>query len=418
MKDKVKIGYIGLGRRGFHMLKHTFSNMDDVEIVAVCDVRDDMLERAKNELVSKGRPEPRMTKDYKDIINATDIDAVAVMTGWGGRPAIAAESARAGKYTALEVGCSETLEECYDLVRAYEESGTPIMMLENCCYGRREMMALRMVREGLLGEIVHCTGSYRHYLNNVELFTGVKGDEDVEHYRLKYYIERNRENYPTHEFGPISKILNINRGNRIVSLSSFASKSRGIKEFAKHRYGENSRYASIDYKQGDIVNTILTMENGETVMLTLDTTVPSGFYSRNFSVRGTLGLTDEDTQTVYLWEDGEHHVEIKGNEEEMYKKYDHPLHANYVVDESKAEGHGGMDWLVVRAFVESVKEGTNTPIDVYDSACWLAIGALSERSIEMGGAPVEFPDFTNGAYKTRTDIHTGKYSLDIVYSEQ
>ena len=298
MKDKVRIGYIGLGRRGFHMLKHTFSNMEDVEIVSICDVRDDMLERAKNELVSKGRPEPRLTKDYKDIINDPDIDAVAVMTGWGGRPAIAAESARAGKYTALEVGCSETLEECYDLVRAYEESGTPIMMLENCCYGRREMMALRMVREGLLGEIVHCTGSYRHYLNNVELFTGVKGDEDVEHYRLKNYIERNRENYPTHEFGPISKILNINRGNRIVSLSSFATKSRGIKEFAKHRYGENSRYASIDYKQGDIVNTILTMENGETVMLTLDTTVPSGFYSRNFSVRGTLGLSDEDVKAI------------------------------------------------------------------------------------------------------------------------
>jgi hypothetical protein len=340
------------------------------------------------------------------------------MTGWGGRPEMAIEAMHAGKYVAIEVGCAENLQVCFDLVKAYEETKMPVMMLENCCYGRREMMALRMVREGLLGEIVHCTGSYRHYLNNVELFLGIKGDEDVEHYRLKYYIERNRENYPTHEFGPISKILNINRGNRIVSLSSFASKSRGIKEFAKQRYGENSRYANIDYKQGDIVNTVLTMENGETVMLTLDTTAPAAFYSRNFSVRGTLGLTDEDTQTVYLWEDGDKHVEFKGNEEEAYKKYDHPLHANYVVDESKAAGHGGMDWLVTRAFIESVKEGTNTPIDVYDSACWLAIGPLSEISIANGGMPVEFPDFTNGAYKTRTDIHTGKYSLDIVVDEK
>ena len=36
------------------------------------------------------------------------------------------------------------------------------MMLENCCYGRRELAVLRMIREGLFGEVVHCEGSYQH----------------------------------------------------------------------------------------------------------------------------------------------------------------------------------------------------------------------------------------------------------------
>jgi hypothetical protein len=41
------------------------------------------------------------------------------------------------------------------------------------------------------------------------------------------------------------------------------------------------------------------------------------------------------------------------------------------------------------------------PLDVYDAAAWMVITALSEISIANGGALVEIPDFTNGAYKTR-----------------
>lgn len=37
MKEKIKIGYIGLGRRGFGVLKGNVSDMDDVEIAMICD---------------------------------------------------------------------------------------------------------------------------------------------------------------------------------------------------------------------------------------------------------------------------------------------------------------------------------------------------------------------------------------------
>jgi hypothetical protein len=175
----------------------------------------------------KGGYTPIGTQDYHDILNDPEVDAVIIMTGWSGRPALAIESMRAGKYTAIEVGCADTLEECYDLVRTYEETGVPVMMLENCCYGRREMMLYNIVSQGLFGEIVHCTGGYMHYLNNFGLFKDIGV-----HYRLPHYIARNRENYPTHELGPISKLLKINRGNRLLTLSSFASKSRGLRQYA------------------------------------------------------------------------------------------------------------------------------------------------------------------------------------------
>ncbi|MBR6790420.1 MAG: Gfo/Idh/MocA family oxidoreductase [Oscillospiraceae bacterium] len=418
MKEKIKVGYIGLGRRGKGVLNACYSKMSDVEVSVICDLSEERLEIGKKILEENAGYTPKTTFDYHDILNDPEIDAVIIMTGWGGRPGLAVEAMRAGKYAAVEVGCSDTLEECFDLVQAYEETGVPVMMMENCCYGRREMMMLKMVKEGLFGEVVHCTGGYHHYLPDMELFVDAKQEMEGNppprpHYRLDYYINNNRENYPTHEFGPISKVLGINRGNRMVSLSAFASKARGLRQYATDYLGADHKYAQMDYKQGDIVTTMITCANGETVMLTLDTTVPRAYYSRNFSVRGTKGMSSEERRAVFL--DGMKEG-VENNEEEFFAKYDHPLHKEYV-EAGPQGGHGGMDWLVCRAFVEAVKAGTDTPIDAYDTAAWLAIGVLSERSIELGGAPVDVPDFTGGKWKKRGPVVPSKYCLDEVIED-
>ena len=408
-KKKIKIGYIGLGRRGMGVLKGCISQMDDVEVAYLCDLSQSRLEKGRKILSDNGRPEPILTTNYKDILGDPEVDAVMIMIWWNGRPQMAMDSMRARKYTAIEVGCASTLNECFDLVEVYEETGTPLMMLENCCYGRRELMVLNMVKRGLFGELVHCSGGYLHYLNEVELFANI-GKEEIPHYRIAHYRDQNRENYPTHELGPISKVLGINRTNRMVKLSSFASKSAGLKDYAKEKLGEDSEYAKWDYKQGDIVNTVITCAGGETILLTLDTTVPRAYYSRGFCVRGTRGMSYEDGHVVFLegMEEG-----IRDNEEEMYKKYDHPIFAE--LDEGELRGgHGGLDWLTCRAFVESAKLGINTPIDVYDTAAWLAIGPLSEKSISEGGVPVDFPDFTRGKWQNREPAPEYKYALDVV----
>ncbi|HCS75527.1 MAG TPA: glycosyl hydrolase, partial [Clostridiales bacterium] len=63
------------------------------------------------------------------------------------------------------------------------------------------------------------------------------------------YMHRNCENYPTHELGPIAKILDINRGNRMLNLVSMASKARGLKEYAKREKGEDDYASKFDYAQ-------------------------------------------------------------------------------------------------------------------------------------------------------------------------
>lgn len=419
MKEKVRLGYIGCGRRGNAMLRSCFAQMDDVEIVALCDWSEDNLKTALDLLKEHGKTVSYTTVDYHDLMKDDSIDAIIIMSGWNTHVELATASVLAGKYTAVEVGCAYTLQECHDLIAAYEKTKAPLMMLENCCYGRREMMVLNLVKQGILGEIVHCKGGYLHYLPQVELFgdfntEGADQTRQVNHYRLSEYINRNCENYPTHELGPICKVLGINRGNRLVKLTSTASKSRGLKTYVAEHLPADSPYHQVAFHQGDIINTCITCANGETILLTLDTTLPRPYYSRDFTVRGTKGMYTEERKVLFLEGMDE---PCENNEAEAYEKYDHPLHAEYVRLGEKG-GHDGMDWLVCRAFIESVKKGTNTPIDAYDTVTWMSIAALSEMSIQRGGVPVDVPDFTRGKWFRREPVVRSKFCLDEICEDK
>ncbi len=414
-KTKVRIGYIGLGRRGTFVMQDCFAQMADVEVAWICDYSEKKIEKMLKLLEEMGRPTPKTTTDYHDILADEGVDAVVIVTGWNTHVQCSLDSVKAGKYTAVEVGCAYALSECFDLVNAYEETGAPLMMLENCCYGRREMMALNMVKKGLFGEIVHCDGGYLHYLNEAELTKPDNGIGDTEHYRIYDYQNRNCEQYPTHEFGPISKVLGINRGNRVMTLSSFASKSRALEVFMKDHVDPSHPLSGKSFRQGDVITTVLTCANGETVRLTLDTTLPRPYYSRNFTIRGTKGCCIEEGGFGTFFLEGMKEPTYN-NEKDFYEKYDHPLYEEYT-DVGVRGGHEGLDWLVCRAFIESVKAGTDTPIDAYDTATWMAIASLSEASIARGGAPVDFPDFTKGKWIRREPVVECKYCLDAICSD-
>lgn len=394
MKSKVKIGLIGLSGRGTGLLEIILLKMEDVEVVAVCDLYEDRLEQAANLIEKAGCSRPFETADYKEVLNKEAVDVIMICTPWSTHIPIAIEAMEKGKYVACEVGGAYSMQECWKLVEAYERTKVPCMMLENCCYGRDELMVLNMVKRGILGEIVHCSGGYLHDLR-YEIANG----KENRHYRLNEYIHRNCDNYPTHELGPIARILDINRGNRMVSLVSLASKAEGMQEYITSKR-KDSELARTRFKQGDIVTTIIQCARGETITLTLDTTLPR-YYSRGFTVRGTKGMYMEENHSLFI--DGQHNQYESnwktqwGNVEHLREQYEHPLWESYLQEGVKG-GHDGMDWLVFRDFIESFRNKAQTPIDVYDMASWMSISSLTEDSIAMGGQPVAIPDFTNGKW--------------------
>lgn len=413
MHKTVRVAMIGMGERG-KQLMDPLLKMKDVQVVAVCDAYEDRTAAAAETVKKECGSAPFMSQDYKEVLSHGDVDVAVISTSWQYHIAIAIEAMKQGVFAAMEVGGTYDLQECYDLVQAYEQTKTPFFFLENCCYGHRELMCLNMARAGAFGEIVHCDGAYKH-----DLRKEVSYGKENRHYRLPHYIHHNCENYPTHDLGPIAKILGINRGNRMLRLVSVASKARGLAQYIRDHKPDDTELLNTEFRQGDIVTTVITCENGETITLTLDTTLPR-IYSRNFTVHGTKGMYQEDGDYVFLEKDLKVDIaeidtdpqKIWKNADEYAKVYDNDLWKHKSAG-MIASGHGGMDYLVLRAMLSAARGESYPAIDVYDAASWMCITALSEQSIASGNMPVEIPDFTNGKYKNRTEKSTGKYALDF-----
>ena len=410
MRKKIRLGFVGHGLRGY-LIKHC-AKMADVDLVAVCDMHPDRAEQMCEIVEKITGKKPYTCTNHKDMIKNAGLDAVVLCTSWSSHIPLSIDFMEAGIAVGCEVGGCDSLEEIWELVRCHRKTGTEFMMLENCCYGRQEMLLLNMIKKGLFGEVVHCEGGYIHNLCG-EILAG----KEKKHYRLRNYMYRNCDNYPTHALGPIAKILNINRGNRFLSLTSTSSKAAGLNAYMEYTDIENKSLIGEKFNQGDVVNTTIKCANGEIITLKLATTTPA-YGSRNFKVFGTKGFFNQATQSMALVCEG---IDFENetakthwdNLDKYYEKYEHPIWKEYN-DAGIGGGHGGMDHLVLRAFLESVKNGTKPPIDVYDSAALMAVTPLSEMSIKNGGAPVFFPDFTYGQWIEPETQSRGKYSLNTV----
>lgn len=399
--NTVRTAAIGLGARGSSVLESLLLHMDNLTVTAVCDSYADRAEHAADavERAYGAGTRPFVSTDYREVLERDDVDAVLIMSAWESHVPIALYAMERGIAVGMEVGGAYSVDDCRQLVQTYEKTKTPFMLLENCCYGEAEMMVMNMVKLGLFGEVVHCEGGYHHDLRSEIAF----GKEN-RHYRLRNYLTRNCENYPTHELGPIAQILDINRGNRFLSLVSVSSKAAGMNDYVANTPNADRALASARFAQGDVVTTVIKCARGETITLTLDTTLPRP-YSRGFTVQGTRGMYQEDTRSVFLDSDmgGKEYWDWSpewNNQIRYLEKYRHPVWVDYLKNGIRG-GHGGMDGLVYNEFIECVRTGRPCPIDVYDAAAWMAVTPLSEASIALGGAAVSFPDFTGGMWCER-----------------
>lgn len=419
---RVRLGFIGVGSRGrLHMAEMLKRN--DVDIIAVADPDANSIAMAIEVTQKFGRKAPAVygkgNIDYKNLLNRDDVDAVIIASPWEWHLPQSVDAMKAGKAVGLEVAGAMKLQDCWDFVNTYEQTKTPIMILENVCYRRDIMAVLNMIHQNRFGELLHLQGGYQHDLRAQLFNTATPCCDGVEFgpnsigsakWRTDHYAKRNGEIYPTHQLGPIATMIDINRGNRLTSLSSIASKARGMNRYvANHpKGGPNHPNAKLKFKLGDIVTTQLQTVNGETIVLTHDTSSPRP-YNLGFRIQGTNGLWQDlhegefDQGMIYFEDKSPQHT--WENPKAYLEEYDHPLWKQ-LGKEAEGSGHGGMDYFVDNAFVEAIKRKTAFPLDVYDLATWYAITPLSEASIAKGGGLVQIPDFTKGKWKTRPSFKT------------
>ena len=408
--QKIKIAFIGVGLRGVNHLNNVLLRKD-TEITAICDVDPARIELALKMIKDAGFAKPQVfdknDQDYLNLLNLKEVEAVVISTPWLWHTKMAVDSMKAGKYTGLEVSAANTLEECWDLVNTHEQTGSHLMILENVNYRRDVLAVLNMVKQNVFGELVHFRCGYQHDLRGVKFNDGKSaygkgvefGDKGISEsaWRTQHSLLRNADVYPTHGIGPIAAMCDINRGNRLMSLTSNASKGIGLHNYIVDNGGKDHPNAKLKFKQGDVITTTVETTNGETIIITHDVNLPRP-YSLGFRVQGANGLWEDDGNRIYV--EGKSKPHKWDAADEWLEKYDHPLWKKYGKMAMDA-GHGGMDFFVMNSFIESAKEKIAPPMDAYDAAAWSAITPLSEASIENNGAPQEIPDFTRGMWVKR-----------------
>lgn len=401
--DTVRVGFVGLGMRGPNAVER-FLHIPGTKVVALCDVEPERVDSTLQILRRAGLPDAAAysgdTAVWKQLVDRGDIDLVYVATDWVHHYPIAKYAMEKGKHVAIEVPAALSLDEIWDLVDTSERTRRHCMMLENCVYDFFELNTLNMAQNGLFGDVIHAEGSYIH---NLHEFWPVYWRK----WRSEYNHAHRGDVYPTHGFGPACQLLDIHRGDRLVSVVAMDTDP-----FAGPVEYERATGKSAEgYKSGDHTMSMLRTAKGKTIHIQHDVVNPRP-YSRMYQLVGTKGFASKYPVEQYAFEPEEmeagvipdhtvldrHSCISDEQRAALEEKYTHPLVREMGRMAKEVGGHGGMDFIMDYRLVYCLRNGLPLDMDVYDLAEWCALSPLSEISIENGSEPVEYPDFTRGAW--------------------
>ncbi len=408
----IRVAAIGVGARGPSHLRF-LSKLDGVEVVAICDLYEDLVKREVDYCLKAGKGQKHQNiatyygdeNKWKVMLDEVKPDAVFICTNWKNHAPMAIEAMKKGAHAFVEVPIAVTLEEMWEIVDTSEATQKHCMMMENVNYSRDELMFLNMCRQGVIGDLLHAEAAYIHELR----FQMEEQKRGTGSWRTHHYANRNGNLYPTHGLGPVAQYMNLGRNeDNFKTLVSFSTPAMGRKLYAEKNYPADHKWNKLDYKGGDLNTSIVKTHLGRTIMIQWDETSPRP-YSRHNLVQGTNGIlagfptrvaleggVEGITKNHHRWAQGEHL-------QALYEKYDHPLYKR-LSSVTRESGHGGMDGLMVYRIVECLRNGLPLDQNLYEGCFWSAVSPLSEASVANGGAPQQFPDFTRGEWKNTSPL--------------
>ncbi len=415
-RDTLRVGFVGVGAKGSCHLG-TLLRLEGVEIVAVCDVLERQCVEAQRQAERLGLRTPtayfRGERDFERLCAEEELDLVYTATPWEWHTRVCLAAMKNGKHAATEIPAAVTLEECWQLVETSQATGRHGVMMENVNYQRSEMAIWRMIRRGLLGELVYAEAGYMHdtrYLKSHDYGDGL--------WLGTHHALRNGNLYPTHGLGPLCWYMDINRGDRLEYLASMSSPARGLELYMREHLPEGHPKREREYLNGDVNMCLIKTARGRTITIKHDTDLPRPYSRRNL-VQGTRGLVRGFPEFQVCLE-GETHQHKWESGERYRAEYDHPLWQQLEAQslgsykdvplgpitegavweyDPVRELRGG-DFLEDYRLIEALRTGVAPDSDVYDAATWSVVAPLSEQSVATRSSAVDFPDFTSGRWKT------------------
>ncbi len=424
-RDVVRVGIVGLGNRGSGMAE-LWAQHPDVRVTAICDSRPERVEEVAAALREMGHDpatyaggdpsydsaleaSERALKDrdadlpYTELCARDDIDFIYSPTPWEWHFPVAMEAMRYGKHVGTEMPLAMEMEHLWALVLKSERTRRHCFMMEQIVYSQNEMRILRMVHEGLFGELLHGAGAYNHDIRG--LMFGLQGSYYPSNWRRLWHTRRDGSFYPMHGLAPIAACMDINRGDRFTSLVSTSTPARGLALYREENAPPDHDSWGEEYVKGDRNITLVETALGRVIRVEHDVSHPHP-YSRLNHLAGTRGSfedfaggpgTSGSGARIYLEPDHSGH---RWGSFDAYADYDHWM---WKFPDDPGTGHGGSDSKEVWRFVQMMQLGLVPDHDVYDGATWTVANPLSTESLKRHGAPVQIPDFTGGHWREYRD---------------
>ena len=408
--DVVRVAFIGVGARGSGHAKQ-IAAIEGTEVVGISDLYKDLAEKSSIicQEIGNGKRHKNIAiysgnkNKWIAMLDEVKADAVFISTNWDNHAPMAIQTMKSGAHAFVEVPMATTIEDLWDIVNTSEKTRRHCMMMENVNYGRDELMYLNMCRKGVIGDFLHAEAAYIHELR----FQMKEEERGTGSWRTHHYAKSKGNLYPTHGLGPVAQYMNLARGeDNFNSLVSYSTPSLGRKLYAEKNYESGHKWNKLNYSNGDMNTSIIKTNLGRTIMIQWDETSPRP-YTRHNLIQGTKGILAGFPTRVAL-ENGvegitkDHHTWVQGqNLKILYEKYDHPINKRLdsLIQKMGGRnhvGHGGMDFVMRYRIIECLRNGEPLDQNVYEGCFWSAVTPLSANSINSGGAPQKFPDFTRG----------------------
>jgi predicted dehydrogenase len=373
--DEVRMGIVGLGHRACKGWIPLLQKIPGFKIVALCDPVGSSREEARG-LVSG---DVRMYRDYGDLLADDDVDAVGLTVRSEAQGALAAEGLRAGKHVHAEVPAAFSLEDCWDIVLAAEETGLVYAIAEQSRYLGFVEAWRDLVAAGSLGHITLCEGQYFHYyMPPVAFRDPVSGrfygpDEVGEHPEAEATWSQRMQpiHYLPHELSPMLKVL----GDRVVEVVAMSTAEQS--------------YVDPVIKQANMQ--VALMKTAKDTILRVAASFsqphPEGEWHW-YQLCGTAGRVEWRRAP---WDQPK--VWFAGAAEAELAPADWTVERKDAPDAARGSGHSDADYYPHAAFRDAVLYGKPHELDVYAAMETAAPAIVAAMSIAAGSTPLTVPDF-------------------------
>lgn len=159
MTEKVRMAIIGVGNMGRNHLRSILLQTETTEIVALCDISQESVDKAAEIFAVNEMPVPPNEPDLDKLLANYDLDAVFIITPHNCHHDQAKACLEAGKDVLLEKPMVMNADEARSLMDVRDRTGKLLSVAFNGSLSPEIREAVRMLRAGECGKLLSISGT-------------------------------------------------------------------------------------------------------------------------------------------------------------------------------------------------------------------------------------------------------------------